>query len=351
MNPKLSKFTKSTAWALLLSYLSVSTFSGVATACTLFGASGKATKDGNVYLASTSDNPYLPGPRKPVYLSIPKNGYKFVHTPCIIEESPGKFVDVGSDRGMNEKGFAWTRSWVVPNEPEAVNKTPAVEWFLKMGATVATVEEAIKYVQNNPKGVGTQGNYIFADAAGNMAVVEVGYRKVNVKKWTKGETGMAVRANRWRTDEMKPLDISEKENPVYYTTSAIRERRATELLESSSGKVDVETMKRFLSDNVNREATATGAHGRSISSHGMTDGTVSAEVYDPAHRTFWYTYGWPDGDVKNIKASHVGANTNTWGTWLPFVLDQMTEEGFYTDRDGMITPIGARYLAQMKLRA
>ena len=89
---------------------------------------------------------------------------------------------------MNEKGFSWTRAWVVPNEPEAANKMPAVDWFLKMGSTVATVDEAIKFVQDNPKGIGDQGNYIFADAQGNMAAVEVGYQTVNVvNKWTKGE--------------------------------------------------------------------------------------------------------------------------------------------------------------------
>ena len=61
----------------------------------------------------------------------------------------------------------------------------AVDWFLKMGSTVATVDEAIKFVQDNPKGVGDQGNYTFADADGNMAVVEVGYQTVSVvKKWS-----------------------------------------------------------------------------------------------------------------------------------------------------------------------
>ena len=151
------------------------------------GANGAATKDGNVYLASTSDNPYIEGPRNQVYLTIPKQGYKFVHTPLHIQDPPGHYFDVGSDRGMNEKGFSWTRAWVVPNEPEAPNKMNAVDWFLKMGSTVATVDEAIKFVQDNPKGIGDQGNYIFADADGNMAVVEVGYQTVNVvKRYTKG---------------------------------------------------------------------------------------------------------------------------------------------------------------------
>ena len=65
---------------------------------------------------------------------------------------------------MNEKGFSWSRAWVVPNEPEAANKMTAVDWFLKMGSTVATGDEAINCVQEDPKGIGDQGNYIFADA-------------------------------------------------------------------------------------------------------------------------------------------------------------------------------------------
>ena len=74
------------------------------------GANGTATADGNVYLASTSDNPYIEGPRNQVYLTIPKEGFKFVHTPLHIQDPPGHYFDVGSDRGMNEKGFSWTRA-------------------------------------------------------------------------------------------------------------------------------------------------------------------------------------------------------------------------------------------------
>ena len=68
-------------------------------------------------------------------------------------------------------------------------------------------------------------------------------------------------------------------------------------------------------------------------------------MYDPAHRTFWFTYGWPDGDAKSSNPSFDGANKNTWGAWIPFVISEMTEEGYYTDWNGNITPMGARYLA------
>jgi hypothetical protein len=101
----------------------------------------------------------------------------------------------------------------------------------------------------------------------------------------------------------------------------------------------------LIADNKNREFPPTTIHGRSISSHGMSGGTVSAEVYDPANLTFWYTYGWPDGDYKSSNPAVDGANKNTWGTWIPFILSKLTEEGYYTDWNGNITPMGARYLA------
>jgi hypothetical protein len=158
------KVNKAIARALLTTFLTASSVGGLSQACTLMGANGTATSDGNVYLASTSDNPYIEGPWNQVYLTIPKQGFKFVHTPLHIQDPPGHYFDVGSDRGMNEKGFSWTRAWVVPNEPQAADKMPAVDWFLKMGSTVTTVDAAIKFVQDNPKGIGDQGNYIFADA-------------------------------------------------------------------------------------------------------------------------------------------------------------------------------------------
>ena len=232
--------------ALLTTFLTTSSFGGLSEACTLMGANGTATADGHVYLASTSDNPYIEGPRNQVYLTIPKEGFKFVHTPLHIQDPPGHYFDVGSDRGMNEKGFSWTRAWVVPNEPQAANKMNAVDWFLKMGSTVATVDEAIKFVQDNPKGIGDQGNYIFADADGNMAAVEVGYQTVNVvQKWTKGEKGVVARANLWTSDKMKPIDISntaDEHDHQYAVSTGYRVPRAMELLNGGTGKINVDTL-------------------------------------------------------------------------------------------------------------
>jgi hypothetical protein len=348
---KTMKLSKTMTRALLSTLLATSASVGIAGACTLMGATGPATKDGNAYLASTSDNPYIVGPRDMVYLTIPKHGYKFVHTPLDIQDPPGHYFDVGADRGMNEKGFSWTRAWVAPNEPEAPNKMNAVDWFLKMGSTVATVDEAIKFVEDNPKGIGDQGNYIFADAEGNMAAVEVGYQTVNVvQKWSKGEKGVVARSNFWDSAKMKPLDISptaDKDAREYAASAHYRQPRALELLKGAEGKIGVETLKKVLADNENRDKPPLGDTGFSISNHGATGGSVAAEIYDPAHRTFWFTYGWPDGDMKGENPAQDGANKNTWGAWIPFILSEMTEEGYYTDWNGNITPVGARYLARL----
>lgn len=312
-------------------------------ACTLIGATGTATIGRRIFLASTSDNPYLEGPRKPVVVTIPKDGgYKFVHTPCLIRVNSGKLVDIGSDRGMNEKGFSWTRSWVVPKEVEDPNKLDAVDWFLKMGATVETVDEAIQYVKENPKGTGTQGNYLFADINGNMAVVEVGYLTVTVaEKFTINDNGIVARANRWETDTMIPLDDSKRGNSIHFDSSEFRYHRAIKLLKENASQIDVEAMKKIISD---RTPDPKAPHEKSISNHGLESGTVSTEVYDPQNLTFWYTYGWPDGEVNNVDAAIFGENKNTWGKWIPFVLSELNEEGYYTDWAGNITPIGARYL-------
>lgn len=317
--------------------------------CTLVGANGGSTDNGAAYLASTSDNPYLPGPRKPVYVTLPQNGgYKFVHTPCLLLNDKGFYENVGSDRGMNETGFSWTRSWVVPNEEECSDKMSATSWFRKLGSTVSTVDEAIEFVKDNPKGVGCQGNYIFADANGNLAVVEVGFQTVTVAgKWGKEDQGLVARANRWESEIMKALDISSTENPIYYNTSEYRYNRAMELLEQNKGKINADILKEILSDR-NPQANSSMSHLNEINNHGVTDGTVSAEVYDIAEKTFWYTYGWMDDDKSGNTALY-GENKNSWeGKWIPFKLSELTEEGYYTTWDGQLTEKGERYLESLE---
>src|ERR1700722_9214069 len=100
------KVNKAIARALLTTFLTASSVGGLSQACTLMGANGTATSDGNVYLASPSDNPSIEAPRHQGYLTIPKEGFKFVHAPLHIRDRRGHCLAVGCDRGMNEKGFS-----------------------------------------------------------------------------------------------------------------------------------------------------------------------------------------------------------------------------------------------------
>lgn len=335
---------KKTLLALLTSCLSAVSSTTFAD-CTLICAAGDATASGEALIASTSDNPYLAGPRKPVKLTIPQKGYKFVHTPCLEKQKDGTIVDLGSDRGMNETGFSWTRSWVVPIEQEDPDKIDAQEWFARLGATVATVDEAIDFVKNTPKGMGCQGNYIFADAEGNAAIVEVSFKTVSVAEYfTADHGGVGARANRFETAKMRKIDDSAAKNAVYYNTSEYRYSAAMKLLKEDDGSLDIASLQKILAFRDPSVIDASQPHEMSISNHGKECGTVSAEIYDPKNTTFYYTYGWPDGNAGSADRDTVGFNINSWGIWLPFDLKKMTESGFYTDWEGNLTPLGIRYL-------
>ena len=174
------------------------------------------------------------------------------------------------------RDFRGRDSWVVPNEPEAANKMTPVDWFLKMGATVATVDEAIKFVQDKPKGIGDQGNYIFADAQGNMAAVEVGYQTVNVvQKWTKGEKGIVARANRLDSAKMKPWISAIRPTSTITNISSRRRPGVTgdgvlEWRGRQDRRRNVEGVPRRRS---NRDKQPLGDTGFSIANHGSTGGT------------------------------------------------------------------------------
>ncbi len=317
-------------------------------ACTLLGASSETTTDGNVYIGSTSDNNFLMGPRKPVVLTIPKDGYKFIHTPCLTLTEEGTLVNDGSDRGMNEKGFSWTRSWVVPKEVEDPDKMKAEDWFIKMGSNVANVDEAIEFVKSNPKGVGCQGNYIFADADNNIAVVEVSYFKVTVvEKYKNKEKGLIARANRWESKDMKALDDSNDKNKMYFKSSSHRYETAMDLLNKYDGKIDVSVLKNILANKATTSFSKE-EHGFGINNYGRVGGTVSAEIYDPVNRIFWYTYGWTDDSDLEIDEKIYGKNINSWkGQWIPFDLNKMEKEGYYTNWDGGLTNLGIEYLMNL----
>lgn len=310
--------------------------------CTVMGSTG----GGAAWLASTSDNPYREGPRKPVVFDIAANGRRIVHTPCLRLEKDGSFTGLGSDRGLNDAGFAWTRAWTVPAEEENPAAPDPVEWFMRLGAECATVAEAVAFISQTPKRMGCQGNYMLADGAGGFACLEVGYATVRAAVSTSGAIlACAARANKFVLPEMAALDASETANPVYASTSDIRRARAERLLAGMGGAADLERWQAILSDTENLRLPPETEHGPSICSAGKAHGTVSAEIAHPASSSFWYTYGWPDIRAA-LGSEYTGAPLVPWGKWRRFDPGAMTEPGAYTTWLGELTPLGRAWFGE-----
>jgi hypothetical protein len=316
------------------------------TMCTIMGATGSCTTDATVWLASTSDNPYAEGPRKPVALTIAGNGRRIIHTPCLKRANDGSLADLGSDRGLNDAGLAWTRSWVVPDEMPVAGALPAAEWFMRLGAECATVTEALLFIESSPRGPGSQGNYLLADAQGVLACAEVGYRSFTVTlRCTPPDGGSAARVNRFEDVRMLKVDASAAENPVYFATSESRHARAVALLRENCGRLDLATWQSILGDTRGMTRPPQTEHGASICSVGRTHGTVSAEIVHPSSGTFHYIYGWPNAAVVGtLLPVPVDPPLQSWRTWRAFRIFEMEEPGAYTTWSGDLTPVGKRYL-------
>jgi hypothetical protein len=308
--------------------------------CTIMGASGGCTRDARTWIASTSDNAYTAGPRKPVVLTIAANGRRIVHTPCLRREADNSLTDLGSDRGLNDAGLAWTRSWVVPGEEAYPSALTAKEWFLHLAAQCTTVAEALHFIEQTPRGPGTQGNYILADAQGVLACAEVGYRSLTVPLHCIGpEGGCIARVNRFEDPRMLGVDVSERENPAYFATSEIRYVRAVKLLKEHCCTLDLAAWMSILGDTYRMTTPPRSEHGASICSLGLTHGTVSAEIIHPASGVFHYTYGWPNPGVNSsLLPDTLDPSLRPWGRWRAFNLAEMEEPGAYTTWQGDLRP-------------
>ena len=181
------------------------------TGCTLVGASGDYTDTGDVLIASTSDNEYVRGPRKPVVVNSSIGRYSIIHTPCLLKRDDGTYIDEGSDRGLNSAGFCWTRSWAITDEsPPDHLEFSAREWFLALGCSASCVEEAIEYMTKSPRPFGANGNYILGDARGCLAVVELGFHEYEVAHFFKpDESGIVSRVNRFEVPKMQQIDCTQ----------------------------------------------------------------------------------------------------------------------------------------------
>jgi len=319
------------------------------TGCTLFGACGNYTDTGRVLIASTSDNEYIRGPRKPVFLTCSTGKYRIIHTPCLLKSANGELTDEGSDRGLNSAGFCWTRSWAVTKDCiPGYTDISAKEWFLDFGSSAGCVEEAIEIMERRSRPFGVNGNYIIGDAKGFLAAIEVGIQKFEVATFfTPQESGIITRVNRFETEIMKKLDDTKTRAAMYHETSALRQSRVASLIEKYR-IVSIDTIKKILSDQKGNKQMPGTLHGAGICSVGLTHGTVSSEIFDPTEKIFYYRHGFPCRIPGNQNHQVYGYNVNSWTDWLPLRIGKMFQEGAYSSWDGNLTQQGYNYYSSLK---
>jgi len=254
-------------------------------ACTLGGATGSWTtaipvseksqgkipsnkKHCDIFFGQTMDNAWWPT-RHTLFVIQPEDGYKYVGTKAYIW---------GFWTGINEKGFGWAGAYVGVRDtpdPEGIDRFDIGPLLL---AGCANVDEAIELLDGLPRSSDFPcRNAIMGDAEGNLALVEISYEQINVETLT--NDGYVVRTNHFISDEMKGLDY--KDDPYYCE----RFERGNEWFEDVQTPTNVENFFDYF------------AYVYQTRQDDPRSGPGSACVIQPKELTYWFSYGWPGGNL------------------------------------------------------
>ncbi len=316
--------------------------------CTIAGATGAATIDGRSVIASNSDDPFTTRTR--LVVVEPPDGERFIATQ-IVSPSNGSPVsfDRMHTRGVNAHGFAYTWSAVRPDpefEPDSESAfgLPFYQFGRLLLSQSRSVEDAIGILESYPRAI--HGNYLFGDANGEVALVEVSTKSMNVE--TRTDSGWIGRSNHWTSPTMSAIGNL----PESCDSTAVRYERITTLMAEGDGSVDPGFLAGCLSDH-----ETLGETGWSICAHGHGDvpdgrerggsvssvSSVSSEIMQPALGTMHYAYGWPCGGEVDYPGEQPYQD-RSWGRYMTFRLEDM-EPGEYVSTDGVLSPRAVRYLA------
>jgi hypothetical protein len=304
--------------------------------------------DGKIFFGQTCDNAWWPT-RHTVWVIQPENGYKYIGSKAYVW---------GFWTGLNEKGFGWAGAAVGTKDkvPESTGpgKFEIGPLLLENCATVPEAIALLKSVLPFGPDLPTR-NAIMGDAKGNLALLEISYQKVNVETLTKD--GYVVRTNHFISDEMK--DVDTRPDPYYCD----RLERAQEWFDQKLWREDPQWPWYSGKDSGKDSGKHWGKHrsrkGNKINPEDMFgyltyvyltrlgnlgSGPGTCMIMDSKELTYWFTYGWPGGNLppKELESRQICQNM-TWGTWIPFYLPELPP-GQYTTELGQLTPLGVQYL-------
>jgi len=284
--------------------------------CTLIGVTGSWTEGSDIFFAQSMDDAWWPS-RDVVFVIQPKDGYKYIGTKASIW---------GFETGLNEKGFGITGAAVSATDTPDPNGISKFEIGPLLLEKCANVHEAIEFLESTPRAEDCwPRNMLMGDAEGNLALVEISYERINVETLTKD--GYIVRTNFFISDEMKGVDRNE--DPYYCERLA----RGIWWFENVAQKpIDVEDIQ--------------DAYGfiYAFRQDDPRGGPQSSCIIQPNTLTYWFTYGWPGGNLptKELELRQICQNM-TWGVYIPFHLPELPP-GQYTTELGQLTPLAVQYL-------
>lgn len=239
--------------------------------CTVWAAARAATQDGAPMLVKNRD--YFEGhiPMRAIAYAAPRHGYRYLY--ATSAGSPGVFSS-----GMNEHGLT-----VADTHVPSRDLGPGVARFSLMMELLehhTNVPDALAFLRATT-GMGA-GNLILADAPGNLAVCENGFRQSG---FIDAPDDYVVATNHFVTSVMREQNVLPNHTRPSYDETHNRQATARTLLQHARGALDLQEAKRLASFH---GATALCRHRPQNDSD-----TISAAIYLPARRQLHFCNGWP----------------------------------------------------------
>lgn len=241
--------------------------------CTTWAAAGPATADGRPILAKNRDYRLEHLPLQIVARAEPETGYRY--TFITSAGSPGVFV-----AGFNEAGLVLADTHV--SSTDVGPGLPTYALSMHILEEQATVHSALDYLQSKPR-LG-RNNLLLADANGDIALFEIGYRAGAV---VSAEAGILVNTNHFNSPVMQPYFV-DTSPPALQGNSFQRYENVKRTLADAYGRIDVATAQSLMAGHADFLASIC-CHP---SAHSETS-TISAAIFLPAQRRMLFCHGQP----------------------------------------------------------
>jgi isopenicillin-N N-acyltransferase-like protein len=247
--------------------------------CSTWAASKGATSSGEPILVKNRDYYLEHLPLQSVVRAEPEGGRRFAYRYLCVG-SAGSPEVFGS--GINEQGLcvADTRVRSLDNGPGL----PTYSLMMQILEQHESVRSALEYLRGAKRMGGS--NLVLADAQGDLAVFEVGYRNYGI---IEADDHIVVNTNHFVSSDLETQFV-DTNPPETKGNSFHRHEKLDGVLRSSHGEIGVELAQRLMAFH--------GGPLESICRHqqaftGKETGTISTAIYLPVEKKLLFCHGRP----------------------------------------------------------